>query len=115
MPPNGGQNQIENLNAVEIQKSTVGGFDADGLLQAILIVRDTKFPNAPLQVRSWEINGKTQRSGNAQFTVKLPEGTHTVSVNVVRATVKKKVSAQVIVSKQQRQTTEADLTVIPVN
>lgn len=48
----GGEALIQSLNAVEIQKSAVGTFDSDGRLEAILVVRDTQFPNASLQILS---------------------------------------------------------------
>jgi len=110
----GGEATLQNLNAVEIQKSTVGAFDSEGRLEAILVVRDTQYPNAPLTVLSWEVDGEAHASGNAQYTIRLPVGTHKVSVQVVRSAMRKTASAAVIVSAQQKQTTESELKVIPI-
>ena len=104
---------VQSLSAVEIQKSNVGTLDSNNVLEAILVVRDTQFPNAPLDVLSWEINGKVQNVRNAQYTVQLPIGTHKVRVNVIRATLKKTAAADVIISSQQIQSKETSLKVIP--
>ncbi len=109
----GAEQLVQDLHAIEIQKSSVGSFDAKGNLEAILVVRDILYPNAPLQILSWSVDGQTHNTGNAQYTINLPVGTHKVSVEVLRATFRKKASAEVIISAEQKQATEPQIQVVP--
>lgn len=100
---------------LEILRGGVQPLTTDNTIGAVLIVRDAKYPNAPLDVLEWVVDGKAYRTGNAQFTTRLTVAEHTVSVRVRRAGIEQTVKARVKVTGAQTQTTEPDFTVSPLH
>lgn len=99
---------------LEIVKAGVGSITAENTLDAMLVVRDKKHPNTPLDVIEWTVDGKSYRTGNAQFTTRLLVKEHRISVRVKRAGIEQTAKARVIVTGGQTQTTEPDFTVTPL-
>jgi PKD repeat protein len=98
----------------EIVKGRVGRLAADNTLEAILVVRDRAHPNTSLDVVEWVVDGKANRSGNAQLTTRLSITEHIVSVKVRRTGIEQTARAKVVVTGAETQTTEPDFTVRPL-
>ncbi len=96
---------------LEIVKAGIGQFRSDGTLEAMLVVRDVKHPNTPLDVIEWVVNGKAYRTGNAQFTARLSISNHVVSVRVRRVGIQQTAKARVTVTGGQTHTTEPNFTI----
>jgi len=99
---------------LEILKGGVGSLTSENTLEAILVIRDRKHPNASLDVLEWVVDSKPYATRNAQFTTPLEIREHEVSVKVRHSGIEQTAKARVIVTGALTQTTEPDFTVSPL-
>jgi hypothetical protein len=105
----------DGLRQYEIRKAGAGVWRKGDTLEALLVVRDMRSPNARVDVEFWEVGDKQYPVAHPLFTAFLPLGEHKVRV-AIRAqgaplTFR---AAKVTVTANAPQATLADFTVEPL-